>query len=501
MGKFFRRNTDQGSILGCAARIAPPRESFQLLSVVGRYRACDQSTFNMPIFGDKQETSITVKVNQLTKPPKHGDLDDDASFDTLAQSLPSLLELVRAQPHAGAIEVARAVRKRIKYGALPIEQVRALTLLELVVLNGGLSIGPVLARDDKLIEVLKGLIAATGRAGSGQPFDGTVRAKAQAISAGWKYELAELDEYKYLAGLYKYIPKLRRRALTSQSNAGSSNTTPRQLATPKQGYVSPDSPGLRSDSDSGSVDAYPPSRPTVSSPYSTTPRREEKKTKKSRSKKSKSRKSRPINTHPDTLYKIGQINYKVEAPKIRQLIAKCHTSSTSLSNALVSLPSGMLPLDNANARKAFDDCKKGRSKVLAYLQYVGAGSDANKKQETLDMDAEFLGSLIGANEQLILVFTEFDKRCGYQSTETPTYGENELDSGDSYYTSSEEEEAAAPEPVVIPARAPPPPPKRAPPKPKSKPQLASPVLQPAPVLHSTDDPFGDCQEVAHPLYG
>lgn len=159
----------------------------------------------MLIFSEKQETSITIKVKQLTLVPKITSFTEE-SDRSLAQSLPILLDLVKAQPLSGAAEMTRAIRKRLKYGQTPMELVRALTLLELVVLNADVSIGSVVARDDKLLHVLKNIIANTKHNGSGQQYDYLVRASAIALARGWKHELGEMNEYKYLAGLYNYIP-------------------------------------------------------------------------------------------------------------------------------------------------------------------------------------------------------------------------------------------------------------------------------------------------------
>ena len=52
---------------------------------------------------------------------------------------------------------------------------RALQILELLVLNGGPSIGPIIARDDKLLDVLKGIINGTARTGVGVEYDRKVQ--------------------------------------------------------------------------------------------------------------------------------------------------------------------------------------------------------------------------------------------------------------------------------------------------------------------------------------
>lgn len=106
----------------------------------------------MPIFGDKQISSITIKINQLSTPHQNDEIDEGIEL-----YLSDLLHLIKIQPSTGATEAARAIRKKIKYGELVEGQLRTLQILELLVLNSGVKIGPVIARDDKLLDVLKGL--------------------------------------------------------------------------------------------------------------------------------------------------------------------------------------------------------------------------------------------------------------------------------------------------------------------------------------------------------
>ena len=107
----------------------------------------------MPLFSDHAYTSITIKINQLADPKRNDEIDDSIEL-----YLSDLIELIKVQSNSGAVEAARAIRKKIKYGDSRAEQLRALQILELLVLNGGPSIGPIIARDDKLLDVLKGII-------------------------------------------------------------------------------------------------------------------------------------------------------------------------------------------------------------------------------------------------------------------------------------------------------------------------------------------------------
>ncbi|ABN66168.2 predicted protein [Scheffersomyces stipitis CBS 6054] len=436
----------------------------------------------MPIFGEKPYTSISVKINQLAS-NKNDDIDDSIEL-----YLSDLLELIKLQPNSGAVEAARAVRKKIKYGDTVQEQLRALSILELLVLNGGKNVGPTLARDDKLIDVLKGILSGNGKTGTGLSYDKEIFDQVRALAIGWKSELAELDGYKYLASLWQFY-------------SGSSRN---------RAHSRPQSPPLSS---SPRTPRSPPPRPRVASPYSESNSKKDKK-----DKKDKKKKKRKGIVYADEQFEIPQINYKIEAPRIRTLIADCYTHTTALSNSLLTLPADISPHDDDKAMKEFDKCRSIRRKVLRYLQYVGAGDDGNKSKEVLALDEEFLGSLINSNEQLVEVFKKFDLKCGYSAANpAPNYDQRDIDNGvsessdESYYSSESESE---PEEESISGRLQkatiegpssraksPPPPRPVKPsalqRPHSKPkQLAK--------TESTDtleaDPFGDTHAVTRSVY-
>lgn len=374
----------------------------------------------MPVFGERPYTSITIKVNQLSAPQKGDDLDD-----SIEPYLSDLIHLIEIQSTTGAVEAARAIRKKIKYGDTVEEQLRALSILELLVLNSGPKIGPVIARDDKLREVLKGVINGSGRTGSGAGYHKEVQRKARGLARGWRSELQDMEGYKYLASLWKAIPgssKTHSRNVSENVFESSLDNAP---------PVTPKTPDLNK--------KVPPPRPVTASPFSTANK------KKNKSKRRKRRGPGGVR-YADEEYAIPQINYKVEAPKIRTVIADCHTHTTALCNTLIALPAGLSPLDDKKALSEFGKCRSIRRKVLRYLQYVGAGDESSKSAEVLAMDEEFLGTLIGANEQLVNVFKKFDNACGYtQENPAPDYDEEDSEGYESYYTdesSGEDEEDA-----------------------------------------------------------
>lgn len=460
----------------------------------------------MPIFNDHPYTSITIKIDQLSKPHQNDEIDN-----TLELYVSDLLHLIKLQPGSGPSEAARAIRKRIKYGDSVEEQLRALNILELLILNSGSKIGPVIARDDKLLDVLKGIITGSGKTGLGVSYDKDVQTTVKNLSIGWKSELADLDGYKYLASLWKNIP--RRKATHSHSR---SRSRADDIEDPVDAFA--DEGAIRSPSPSSPAMSRNHERRAPMRPLSPKPTTSSSFGRKGKDKKDKKKKKKSKNgiVYADERYKIPQINYRVEAPKIRTVISDCHTHTTTLSNLLISLPPNVSPLDDEKVGKEFEKCKSIRRKVLKYLQFVGVGDPSEKSADIVQMDDEFLGSLIVANEQLVEVFKKYDMLAGY-TAENPAPNYDEESSDESYYTSEEEEsvyddeiqlvaedvnrihinEVGSSSTTIPKSKSPPPP------RPAKPPALTSPhkTLQRTDTNATTEsDPFGDGNELGGSKY-
>lgn len=380
-----------------------------------------QKPSTMPIFGEKPFTSITVKINQLTTPNRNSDLEDDS----IELSMENLLDLIKIQ-HSGAVEAARAIRKRIKYGSPVSLQILALNLLELLVLNGGPKVGPVIASDDRLTELLRSILSGHGRSGLGGSYDPEVVQRVKELAIGWKSEFKDMDGYKGFANLWRAIPKKSGHHLRSTANAA--HSFPASDDEKEDHTFHPSERHIPRFGDW----ALPPPRPSTASPYGG-----------DADKKKKKKRGKGHVRYADPNYKIPQINYEVEAPKIRNTIAECHTHTTALVNALLALPEGAVVLDDKKVSAEFNKCRKIRRSVLQYLQFVGAGDSSNKPKAVQELDDEFLGSLIVANDQLVEAFKAFDKKSGYtEDNPAPDYNEED-DSDESYYTSDDSDDEVA----------------------------------------------------------
>lgn len=435
-------------------------QSNEYMQLIAKVESLDK----MPIFGDKPYTSITVKVNQLCAKS-----DDDESIELFLGDLLSLIGL----QSTGASEAARAIRKKIKHG-LDSEAYQAVSLLELLVLNGGLALGKSIARDERLVSVLKNVVQGL-KSGSGLVYNADVVRKTRNIAVGWKSELRDLSGLEPLAQLYKSIPR------TSKTPRPHPDLVPRSLRHEDSDTNFTQSPRRHSPRTPQEEAARPsaPPRPKAMSPAirreDPAPSPRERRKKKSRSGKKQ--------VYADSQFKIPQINYKVEAPKIRSTLGDCQTHVAGLNNALLTLPQGREASMDSDVQNWFKKCRTTRRAVLRYLQFVGAGNLDDKLLDVRELDEEFLGSLIAANDQLVGILTKYDRACGINVDKN--YEEPSSESEAEFYTSESEssEEEYDKRPPQVPSLS------------ESPPASPIPDFRKPPTMDlktlTSDNPFGD----------
>ncbi|WLF79591.1 hypothetical protein PVL30_003347 [Lodderomyces elongisporus] len=428
----------------------------------------------MPIFNEHPFTSITVKINQLVKSNGNDDndfRDNDGQREdnSLELQLSTLIDLIKVQHNSGATEAARAIRKKVKYGSSTQEQIRALNILELLLLNSGRKIGPILARDDKLLDVLKGILNGHGKTGTGLGYDVKVQKRVIAMAIGWKSEFENLDGYKNMQQLYKALPKSKTKSEASMSKSRRAreefvNDDDDDDVFDSQDEVDPyadnhkingnssrasrnsDSPPPPSSSRSIKSPKVPPPRPTTSSPYSSATKKSStnyKKEKKDKRYKKKQKRSKNGIIYADEQFGIPQINYRKEAPKINALLNDCQIACVDLKNQLLQLPPDASPLDDSKINSNFDNLKGLRRKLLKYIQFVGAGDPQTKSSEVNEMDEKFLPRLIYANEEIVECFKQFDAKTGHTTNSFATIRDDpneEWDESDESYYSSDDDD-------------------------------------------------------------
>lgn len=310
----------------------------------------------------KPYTAVSVQIDQLTSESYD---EDDLS------GIPDLLEVIRLQA-TGPQELARALRKKLKYGSVH-RQLRALTILDGVLQNAGQRTQKTVLDDPPLQERLR--IAAIDPLS-----DSDVREKCKTLFGQWVASSVQQPGLAGAKSLYNQLPRKKLQA-TQQRREQS-----RVLQETERDALQDE-------------DDTPPSRPRIGSVTgdSSTARR-------------RSSGAIPISLSSSSTFGINKVkkdkksksktfNLEKERPAILQAIASASISSSNLNNALKLINREHKRVsEDAEVIKRFETCKALRRQILRYIQFV----------ET----EELLGGLIDANERLIgslMAFEILDK--------------------------------------------------------------------------------------------
>ncbi|KAG9772873.1 hypothetical protein KCU88_g5995, partial [Aureobasidium melanogenum] len=306
----------------------------------------------------KPFSAISVHVEQLTSETYD---EDDLS------GVPDLLEVVKLQA-TGSQEVARALRKKLKYGNVH-RQLRALTILDGLLQNGGTRLQRGLLSDGPLLERLR--IAAADPTS-----DPDVRAKCKVLFGQWVASSEHNPGLEGAKSLYNQLPKTHKPVQQRREQSRVLRETEEDVQREQEREMA----RHRSDS---LQRAGEPSSPTVlrkqSSPITL----------------GQSSSFAPKKVKKDKKYKAKGFDLEREKPAILQSIAASSVASTGLTNALrlVNRESERVS-DNPEVMKRFETCKQLRRQILRYIQFVES--------------EEFLGGLIHANEELVNALMAFE---------------------------------------------------------------------------------------------
>jgi LAS seventeen-binding protein 5 len=340
------------TLLAHLACYAQSRRRFQILT---RYRYSKQK---------KPYSAISVHVERLTVESYD---EDDFS------GIPDLIEVVRLQV-SGPTEAARAIRKKLKYGDVH-RQLRALTILDGLLQNGGNRLQRTILADGPLLERLR--IAAVDPVS-----DQEVQKKCKELFGQWMASSKEQPGLEGAKSLYNQLPKKSKP--NTQQRREQSKVLRETEEDARQGNIFGDdddepqtstSPPSRRGSTSPSVLRKPSNPVTLSTASTFGTNKKVKKDKKNKQKL--------------------PFNLNTERPKILNCIAASSVASTNLTNALklVNRETHQVSAD-PEVLKRFETCKHLRRQILRYIQVIESD--------------EFLGGLIHANEELIGALMAFE---------------------------------------------------------------------------------------------
>jgi hypothetical protein len=344
-------------LLAHLACCAQSRRRYQVLT---RYRYSKQK---------KPYSSVSVHIERLT-----AETYEEEDFS----GIPDLIEVVRLQA-SGPTEAARAIRKKLKYGDVH-RQLRALTILDGILQNGGNRLQRTILSDGPLLERLR--IAAADPIS-----DQDVQKKCKDLFGQWMASSKEQPGLEGARDLYNQLPKKtkpnnqQRRAQSKVLRETEEDSRRGDLFADDDDDEEPQtSPRDRTGSYTSPSVLRKPSQPVTL--FSASTFGTNKKVKKDK----KSKQKLPF-------------NLTTERPKILNSIAAASVASTNLTNALklVNRETNQVSAD-PEVLKRFETCKQLRRQILRYIQIIESD--------------EFLGGLIHANEELIgalLAFEVLDK--------------------------------------------------------------------------------------------
>lgn len=348
-----------------------PRGYKKLLAALRHFACCCKSRRRYKLVTryryykqKKPFSAISVHVEQLTS--------ETYEEDDLA-GVPDLLEVVKLQG-TGAQEVSRAIRKKLKYGNVH-RQLRALTILDGLMQNGGPRLQRTILNDAPLLERLR--IAAADPVS-----DPDVRAKCKDLFSQWVASAKDNPGLEGAKSLYNRLPTKQKPQQQRREQSKVLRETEEDVRREEEFEAT----RFRS---SSLLDQGQPSSPNTlrkqsspgislgqSSTFGTGTKLKSKKDKKSKSG--------------------GQVfNLEREKPAILQSIAASSVASTNLNNALklVNREAKQVSTD-PEVEKRFETCKQLRRQILRYIQYVETD--------------EFLGGLIHANEEIVTALMAFE---------------------------------------------------------------------------------------------
>lgn len=334
------------------------------------------------------------------------ELDEDDEY--IDSQIDFLLDAIRKQNdfvEPGGTEAARALRKKLKYGASK-KRFNSLKILDMLVLNGAnYKFMEPLFNDDKLLTILQFYLVGDFKATLANPNTQLSEHVFEELSEltftlmqDWSIKFPDSSNLENFNLLFKRcqrgkeMKKEQKRSQHGKSRQGCSNQVPDFM------------------NDEADMDTPFSSYDDVS--------------------------DRPkTNAELDKQFKIPRINYEKETTKILQLIADANVKSTNLTNTLNSLDKDELSIHSIKANNAFDQCRSVRRKVLRYLQLV--------------QKEEYLGPLLKSNDELVDALKKYELRSVPAGTKISNEGGGETDSDyDSLADYESDHESIIPTPTV-----------------------------------------------------
>lgn len=314
----------------------------------------------------KPYSAITVQVDSLTS--------DRFQVEDLG-GIPDLIEVIKLQA-TGPTEIARALRKKLKYGSVHA-QLRALVLLNGLVENGGPKIQKQVF-DEPLLERLRAC-------GQSELYDKRVRDKCASYCAVWRHTFKDTPGMGDVANLYRMLPRRKKDVTIENSKILKEQNERDPFEDDVDDDTSPSTPqkagaaGSQTSPPSAASSTQHKSKGSISSSFFGSSQ-----TVSSKDKSSKSRKGARV------------FDEEKERENMKRKIADSHVESAAMMDILRRTNRSEQRIsENEEAKGQLEKVKRLRHYVRRYLQGV-------KKDE-------FLGPLLAAHDALMNAVVTFEQ--------------------------------------------------------------------------------------------
>ncbi|GAA6004935.1 hypothetical protein JCM10207_008456 [Rhodosporidiobolus poonsookiae] len=304
--------------------------------------------------GEKPRSSISALIDILCL-PKY----DEDDYEGIAE----LVESINLQPTTGPAEASRAIRKKLKYSDTH-GQLRALTILQIIVENGGTRFQTTFA-NERLVDRIK-LMA-------GDPHtDQRVQKKLMTVLKSWYLTFKDDPKMQLVAGLYR--------------SCGGGKQAARSAAT----------------------DAYEAQQARYEREAAARTERKEaerraREAEKERAAKEKADKARrKEQERAGSRTKRPPFNFEQEKPRIMSSVGQGTQSAQALIMALQRVNREKESVTtNTRVQECLEKAKQDRKALIRYIQLITTSEK--------DIEGEYIGTLLATNEQIINAVHLYDR--------------------------------------------------------------------------------------------
>ncbi|KAG0142027.1 hypothetical protein CROQUDRAFT_663109 [Cronartium quercuum f. sp. fusiforme G11] len=319
----------------------------------------------------KPQTAITSWVDRICEPPQTF-IEAD-----LNQFIVELVEVINLQS-TGPEEASRAIRKQLKHGHTS-QQKKALSLLESLVLNGGIQFQTTFA-DDRMVDCIK-MIVYDPRT------DSSIRIQTMLMLLHWSKTFKSDPKMTTVAGLYNICGGNQNLNKIQSSSTKLKNNSKINQGSSSNEMIDLMIKGMEKDLTKLKTDIKPIKTDSIKSGEKVDKDQRRKK------KKNKSPIDQRFRTHlPDEFKPSNKFKLEKEVPQILKLVATAAQCANNLVNCLQLMDHAKEDVhSDTKVQTNVERTKLVQKSLIRYIQSVAEQ----------DVNGEYIGTLLNTNAQVV----------------------------------------------------------------------------------------------------